>query len=344
MRRLQVFTLCVTLLLAACGENDADRQSAERAIDVASTAIQAQLITSTLADIAATTPVASGPEERAQLLASGIEKIMDCGSVSALGSAVLITFDGLGCVLRDKRLWGEVLIEVSEMPERATLNLSTVSDGGITLSGESTLTLSEMGRTIVDHATLTPHEPGASSYTFRDQRTESVVTSGLTIHSGSRCTVLTSSAAACELSAEGAMCITLEGDCHETYTQELELAWTQDVAQVGNMGAHRIILPGFTREVELAYGTGEALQANLDATLAQHLDADPSEAFDSDDYFHGRCPQDDGDIVAEPGFVCIASLIWTLEANTATSESPESSTFQRASEVKNYFKFWVNAH
>ena len=101
MRPLYVATLCVTLLASACGENDADRRSAEQAIDAASLAVQSQLITSVLADIASTTPIAESAQERAELLASGVDKVLDCGAVQAQGSAVRVTFDGLGCVVRD---------------------------------------------------------------------------------------------------------------------------------------------------------------------------------------------------------------------------------------------------
>ena len=346
MRPLYSILLCLTLLVASCAEDDEDRQTAERAIDEASVTIQAQLITSSLADIAATTPSASNGPERADLLASGAAKLLDCGLVRAEGSAVRITFDGLGCLVRNKRLWGEVLIDVSAMPGIATLTLSDVSDGGMTLNGQSTLNMGSDPRTLTDQARLTLNQSGASTYAFLDQRSESASTTGLVVHKGSRCSALESSEYSCSVSEDNGMptCISTEGDCRETHSDEVVLDWTKDVAQVGGLGSHRVRLSGYTREVALAYGGDESLKARLDEALSAYAGLGAGESLNSDDYFRGRCPQSDTAIVAEPGFVCVATVLWELVTQERDAASSDPMARSRASEARNYFKFWVSAH
>ena len=254
MRLYHLLIIGLTSALAACGVNDEDRQSAEEAVDEASLAIQTQLISSSLADIAATTPTAASAVERAQALATGAGKLLDCGLVEAEGSIVRIAFDGLGCLVRNQRLWGEVLIDVTEMPTLAHLTFLEVTDGGLTIEGESSVDFTQETRRINEDVSLSLNESSTTTYLYIDQRNESPSTEGLLITSGTRCITSSNASVSCTLSSTGSPeCSESEGDCIEVRSEDLTLQWNLDVPVAGELGAHRVTLANHTREVSLAY-------------------------------------------------------------------------------------------
>jgi hypothetical protein len=252
MRLAPILILSVALLSAACGEDLVDRATAEAAVDEASIAVQCQLITSSLADIAATTPDGSTAEERAVSLANGTSKLLDCGIVEAHGSTVSLSFGGLGCVIRGQRLWGDVLIDVADMPNQAHLTLSEVTDSGLTISGQSLLNLDVEPRAIEDDATVTLNVTGAPTYAYRDHRKERISTAGVELTEGFRCSTLASTAVSCDLAEDGLpVCSEPEGDCRGVKSAGITLTWNKDVAEAG---VHLVGPPNHIQEVELTYG------------------------------------------------------------------------------------------
>ncbi|MGB0589201.1 MAG: hypothetical protein ACPGU1_05925 [Myxococcota bacterium] len=277
MRPASLLILCASLISAACSDELLDRETAELAVDQASIAVQCQLITSSLADIASTTPGGATAEARAEALATGTSKLLDCGVVEAQGSAVRIAFSGLGCLVNNQRLWGEVLIDVAEMPHQAQLTLSEVTDSGLSITGQTILALSDGLRTVTDQATVTLNNADATSYVYLDHRTESVTASGITVDSGSRCSTLASSTAECTFSSSGtAVCAEPEGDCQTVTSQGAVLLRGWDVATDAAQSAppHTVGLRMRTRAVELAY--------TLSSSAIEAMNGTPQSADDVD--------------------------------------------------------------
>ena len=256
MRLVPVLTLCLTVLFTGCSDEIINREAAERAVDEMSIAVQCQLITSSLADIAATTPGGATAQLRAEALATGTSKLLDCGVVQAQGSAVTISLGGLGCIINGQRLWGDVLIDVSDMPSQARVTLTEVTDSGLSITGQSTLTLGDGFRTITDQASVTLNSDGTSTYDFIDHRTEVVDASEVTVEAGTRCSVSASTTVGCVLSDTGqAICSEPDGDCQTVTSRGAILRRTWDVAVGGTQSTapHVVGLDARTREVDLFY-------------------------------------------------------------------------------------------
>jgi hypothetical protein len=305
MRLASVFILCVTLLSASCSDEIADREAAEAAVDEASIAVQCQLITSSLADIAATTPGGATAPLRAEALASGTRKLLDCGTVEAQGSAVALSFGGLGCLINGQRLWGEVLIDVTDMPAQAQLTLSQVTDSGLSVTGESTLTLGEGIRTITDDASVTLTGDDAITYAYLDQRSEVISVTGVTVEAGTRCSVNAFATIGCVFSDSGeAICAEPDGDCRTVTSQGAVLLRAWDIAVGGAQALHPHVvgLNNRTREVDLDYtvsepATGSGLaNVTIDTTVWEVLKTATAAAQeDSDDdggYTYERVGED----------------------------------------------------
>ena len=256
MRLVPVLTLCLAVLFTGCSDEIVNRETAERAVDEMSIAVQCQLITSSLADIAATTPGGATARLRAEALATGTSKLLDCGVVQAQGSAVTLSFGGLGCVINGQRLWGDVLIDVRDMPSQAHITLTEVTDSGLNITGQSTLTFGEGFRTVTDQASVSLNSESNPTYDFIDHRTEVVDASEVTVEAGTRCSVSASATVGCLLSDSGqAICSEADGDCQTVTSRGAILRRTWDVAVGGTQSTapHVVSLDARTREVDLSY-------------------------------------------------------------------------------------------
>jgi len=270
--RVACLALSLSLVASACVDDTEDRAAAEAALDEASVAVQAQTIVGSWVELVNAAPAGSTPEERAEELASAVNKLLDCASATALGTVVDIALAEEGCPVRSRSLWGHVSVDVGGDTDGHTLTWEALTDGGVTLSGTTVTTRAEGDSwAVVDSGTLTLDD---DVYRFLDNRVQTPSAGGLRI-SGARCTVLDSEASSGAALGPSGTCseVDASGDEGEAGTDwssvmsaETELTWTEPVP---SEGVHQVTVTAGASEsrVDLTYTRHSDVSVNVSAAV-----------------------------------------------------------------------------